>query len=169
MGPLNFYIPTKLPESDLTEDHPERLPACVATTLADGTRLAPAPLDVDYRGYANLVTGQDEQNWAIHSIKDAPIPDWWNNTRLPSTKPELQISVLRITVVSASAKTIAGPTGDDRKDLQDDGVTSKVWAVVLPVWEHIGSPVESKANQVTAVPEHPGGSKMPLVRSMLSE
>jgi len=47
--------------------------------------------------------------------------------------------------------------GDDRKDLQNDQVTSKVWMGVLPVWECIGLvPVESKTNKVARVPGYLG-------------
>jgi len=64
------------------------------------------------------------------------------------------VSVLRINIVSASAKVNTGPAGEDPKDLQNEEVTSKVWAGVLPVWEHIGSPVKSKTNKVTPVPKY---------------
>ena len=165
--PLDFYIHghassrlMKLPGSDLAEDHPEGLPVCVAATLLDGIKLALTPFNhsCNYRsavlhGYANLVTDEDEKNWAMHRITDDLVPNRWDNSRVPPTKSELQsTSVLRITIVSASAKVNTGPAGDDRKDLQNDQVTSKVWAGVLPVWEHIGPPVESKTNKVIQVP-----------------
>jgi len=167
--PLDFYIHAhassrlmKLPGSDLTVDHPEGLPVCVAATLLDGIKLALTPFNhsCNYRsavlhGYANLVTDEDEKNWSLHLITDGLVPNRWNNTRVPPTKAELQsTSVLRITVVSASAKIATGPAGDDRKDLQNDDVTSKVWKGVLPIWEHIGPPVESETNKVTPVPEY---------------
>ena len=171
--PLDLYIHghassrlMKLPaSSDLAEVHPEGLPVCVAATLLDGIKLALTPFNhsCNYRsavlhGYANIVTDEDEKNWAMHLITDALVPNRWNNSRVPPTKPEVQVaSVLRITVVSASAKVNTGPAGDDRKDLQNDDVTSKVWAGVLPVWEHIGPPVESKTNKVTPVPEYLSG------------
>ncbi|KAF9778329.1 hypothetical protein BJ322DRAFT_494428 [Thelephora terrestris] len=169
--PLDFYIHghassrlMKLPGSKLTEDHPEGLPVCVAATLVDGIKLALTPFNhsCNYRsavlhGYANLVTDEDEKNWAMHRITDALVPDRWNNTRVPPSKPELQAtSVLRITIVSASAKISTGPAGDDRKELQNDDVTSKVWTGVFPVWEHVGPPVESKTNKVALVPEYLG-------------
>ena len=170
--PLDMYIHghassrlMKLPGSVLAEDHPEGLPVCVAATLLDGIKLALAPFNhsCNYRsavlhGYANIVTDEDEKNWAMHRITDDLVPDRWNNSRVPPTKAELQsTSVLRITVVSASAKINTGPTGDDRKDLQNDDVTSKVWAGVLPVWEHIGPPAESKTNKVASLPEYLSG------------
>lgn len=166
--PLDMYIHghagsrlMKLPGSD----HPEGLPVCVAATILDGIKLALTPFNhsCNYRsavlhGYANLVTDEDEKNWAMQLITDGLVPDRWNNSRVPPTKAELQVtSVLRINVVSASAKVNTGPAGDDRKDLQNDEVTSRVWAGVLPVWEHIDSPIESKTNKVTPVPEYLSG------------
>ena len=169
--PLDFYIHghassrlMKLPGSALMEDCPEGLPVCVAATLLDGFKLALTPFNhsCNYRsavihGYANLVTDEDEKNWAMHRITDGLVPNRWNNSRVPPTKAESQsTSVLRITIVSASAKVNTGPTGDDRKDLQNDDVTSKVWTGVLPVWEHIGPPVESKTNKVAPLPGYLG-------------
>jgi len=170
--PLDFYIHghstsrlMKLPGSDLMEDHPEGLPVCVAATLVDSIKLALTPFNhsCNYRsavlhGYANLVTDEDEKNWAMHRITDGLVPNRWDNSRVPPTRAELQsTSVLRITIASASAKISTGPAGDDRKDLQNDDVTSNVWAGVLPVWEHIGPPVESKTNKVSPVPEYLSG------------
>ena len=167
--PLDYYIHghassrlMKLPGSTTTEDHPEGFPVCVAATLLDGIKLALTPFNhsCNYRsavlhGYANLVTDEDEKDWAMHLITDGLVPNRWNNSRVPPTKAELQsTSVLRITIASASAKINTGPAGDDRKDLRNDDVTSKVWAGVLPVWEHLGPPVESNTNKVAPLPEY---------------
>jgi uncharacterized protein len=169
--PLDLYIHghassrlMKLPGSDLTEDHPAGLPVCVAATVLDGIKLALTPFShsCNYRsavlhGYANAVTDEDEKSWALRLITDGLVPDRWNNSRVPLTKPELQAtSVLRVNVVSASAKVNTGPVVDDRKDLQNADVTSRVWTGVLPVWEHVGPPVEGKNNRVTPVPEYLG-------------
>ena len=170
--PLDCYIHghassrlMKLPGSGLTEDYPEGLPVCVAATILDGIKLALTPFNhsCNYRsvvlhGYANLVTDEDEKNWAMHRITDGVVPNRWNNSRVPPTKAESQAtSVLRITIVSASAKISASPPGDDRKDLQNDEVTSKVWTGVLPVWEYIGPPIENKTNKVAQVPGYLSG------------
>ena len=165
--PLDFYIHghassrlMKLPGSDLTEDHPEGLPICVAATLLDGIKLSLTPFNhsCNYRsavlhGYANPVMDEDEKNWALHRITDGLVSNRWENSRVPPTKAELQsTSVLRITIVSASAKINTGPAGDDRRDLQNDDTTSKVWTGVVPVWEHVGQPVENETNKVVSVP-----------------
>ena len=167
--PLDLYIHghassrlMKLPGSVLTEDHPEGLPVCVAATLLDGIKLALTPFNnsCNYRsavlhGYANLVTDADEKDWAMRLITDGLVPNFWNNSRVPPTKAESQsTSVLRVTVVSASTKANTGPPGDDRRDLQNDDITSKVWTGVFPIWEHIGPPVESKTNKVASLPEY---------------
>lgn len=171
--PLDLYIHghaasrlMKLPSSDhLKEDHPEGLPVCVAATILDGIKLALAPFNhsCNYRsailhGYANVVTDEDERNWALRLITDNLISDRWDNSRVPATKAELQVTwVLRVNIVSASAKINTGPASDDRKDLENDDVTSRVWAGVLPVWEHIGPPIESKTNKVRSTPEYLSG------------
>ena len=106
----------------------------------------------------NLVTNEDEKNWAMHRITDGRVPNRWNNSRVPPIKAEFQsTSVLRISIYSASANLNTGPTGDNPKDLQNDEVTSGVWAGVLPVWEHIGPPVESETNKVTPLSDYLSG------------
>ena len=170
--PLDCYIHghtssrlMKLPGSNLTEDYPEGLPVCVAATLLDGIKLALTPFkhSCNYRsavlhGYANLVMDEDEKNWAMHRITDGVVANRWDNSRVPPTKAESQsTSVLRITIVSASAKVNTGSVGDDRNDLQNDEVTAKVWTGVLPVWEHIGPPIESKTNKVEQLPDYLSG------------
>ena len=170
--PLDFYLHghvssrlMKLPGSDLTEDHPEGLPVCVAATLLDGIKLALTPFNHSYNyrsavlhGYANLVTDEDERNWAFHRITDSVVSNRWENSRVPATKAESQsTTILRVNIVSASAKMSSGTPSADRKDLEDEEVTSKVWTGVLPVWEHVGSPVEDKTNKVTQVPVYLSG------------
>lgn len=55
-----------------------------------------------------------------------------------------------------TTKDSIGPTGDDHEDIQNDGATSEVCAEggTLPVWEHTGPPIESKANEVGPLSEH---------------
>ena len=166
---LDFYIHghvnsrlMKLPGSELGEDYPEGIPVCVAATLVDGIKLALTPFNhsSNYRsavlhGYAKVVTDEAEKDWAFRLITDSVLPNRWDNSRVPVTKAESQsTSILRINIVSASAKVNSGPAGDDRKDLQNDEVTSRVWTGVLPVWEHIGPPVENKTNKVAQVPAY---------------
>ena len=167
--PLDFYLHghagsrlMKLPGSDVTEDSPEGLPVCIAATLLDGIKLALTPFthNCNFRsavchGYANIVTDEDEKQWALRLMVNNVVPNRWENARIPPTKAELQTTtVLRIRIVSASAKINTGQIGDDRKDLENEEVTSRVWGGVVPVWEHIGPPVASETNKVAQVPDY---------------
>jgi nitroimidazol reductase NimA-like FMN-containing flavoprotein (pyridoxamine 5'-phosphate oxidase superfamily) len=168
--PLDFYLHghassrlMKLPGSDsVTEDSPEGLPVCISATLLDGIKLTLTPFthNCNFRsavlhGYANLVTDEDEKEWALRLMVNDVVPNRWENARNPPTKAELQTTtVLRIRIVSASAKINTGSIVDDRKDLQNEEATSTVWTGVVPVWEHIGPPVASETNKVAQVPPY---------------
>lgn len=165
--PLDLYLHghsasrlMRLPDSPSAQ--PEGLPVCVSATVLDGIVLALTPFNhsCNYRsaivhGYATVVTDEAEKNWAMHLITDGLIPGRWDNSRVPPTKVEtLSTSVLKITVVSASAKINVGGPSDDRKDLKDEDVTSNVWTGVFPVWECLAVPQVGENNKVAKVPEY---------------
>lgn len=166
--PLDFYLHgyagsrlMALPDA-VAEDSPEGLPVCIAATLLDGIKLALTPFkhNCNFRsavlhGYATLVTDDEEKEWALRIMANDVVPNRWENSRIPPTKAELQVTtVLRIRIVSASAKVNTGRSGDDRKDLENGEVTSRVWGGVVPVWEHIGTPVPSLTNKVAQLPPY---------------
>ena len=168
--PLDFYLHghvgsrlMKLPGSEsVLEDTPEGLPVCISATLLDGIKLALTPFkhNSNFRsavlhGYANLVTDDEEKEWALRLMVNDVVPNRWENSRIPPTKMELQsTTVLRITIVSASAKVNTGQSGNERKDLDNEEITSKVWGGVVPIWEHIGDPVAGDTNKVPQVPAY---------------
>ena len=101
------------------------------------------------------MTDEAEKNWAMRLITDGLVPGRWDNSRVPPTKVEtLSTSVLKITVVSASAKINVGGPSDDRKDLKDEDVTSNVWTGVFPVWQCLAAPQVGENNKVVKVPEY---------------
>ncbi|KAJ5409133.1 flavin-nucleotide-binding protein [Penicillium cosmopolitanum] len=140
----------------------EGIPVCVAATLLDGIKLSLTPFNnsCNYRsivmhGYASVVTDEAEKDWALRLITDGLVPGCWDNSRVPPTRAEnLSTSVLRVHVASASGKISQGGPSDDRKDLQDDKVTGRVWTGTLPVWEFAGTPIPSITNKVAQVPEY---------------
>lgn len=141
---------------------PEGIPVCVAATLLDGIKLSLTPFNnsCNYRsvvvhGHATVVTDEAEKDWALHLITDGLVPGSWGNSRVPPTRAEnLSTSVLRVHVASASAKINQGGPSDDRKDLQNDEVTGRVWTGTLPVWESVGTPIPSVTNKVAQVPDY---------------
>ncbi|KAJ5203756.1 Flavin-nucleotide-binding protein [Penicillium cinerascens] len=140
----------------------EGIPVCIAATLLDGIKLSLTPFNnsCNYRsvvlhGYATVVTAEEEKEWALRLITDGLVPGCWDNSRVPPTRAEnLSTSVLRVHVASTSAKINQGGPSDDRKDLQDDEVTSRVWTGTLPVWESIGTPIPSITNKVAQAPKY---------------
>ncbi|KAK4998195.1 hypothetical protein LTR66_002536 [Elasticomyces elasticus] len=146
-------------------DAPTGLAICIEATLLDGYVLALTPFShsCNYRsavvfGNARLLTDAEERLWAMELITNNTIPDRWANSRVPPTKSELTATaILKVRIVSASAKQRAGGPHDDRKDLKDGEMRKKVWTGVVPVHEALGEPIASPDNLVEKVPSYVTG------------
>jgi len=135
-------------------------PVTICATHLDGIVLALTPNhhSCNFRsavvyGYASIVEDEAEKLWALERITNNLIPTRWENSRIPPTKTEMtSTTMLRVEIESASAKLRAGEPGDDKADLANADVTSKVWSGVVPVWTQYGEPIEAQTNKVKTVP-----------------
>ncbi|KAF2712858.1 hypothetical protein K504DRAFT_422995 [Pleomassaria siparia CBS 279.74] len=140
----------------------EGMPVTVAASHMDGLVLALAPFhnSCNYRsavayGYATLVDDPDEALYAMEKITDNMLPERWAKSRSPPTSAELKsTSILRVRIESASAKVRTGGPSEDRADLKNDELRSKIWTGVVPVWPQWGEPVAGKDNVVDEVEEY---------------
>lgn len=138
------------------------LPVSIAATRVDGMVLSLTPNSHSYNyrsavlfGYAEVVTEAEEKVWAMKLITDSVLPGRWENTRVPPDGAEMaSTSILRVKIVSGSGKIRDGGPGDDKKDIEREDVTSKVWTGVVPVWQSIGEPIAGVGNRVKEIPEH---------------
>ncbi|KDR79591.1 hypothetical protein GALMADRAFT_63627 [Galerina marginata CBS 339.88] len=158
----------KLPSSPNSPHAVEGLPGvpvCVAATQMDGLVLALTPFNhsCNYRsavvhGYAHAVTDPEEKNYALELITDSIIPSRWENSRVPPTPAEIaSTGVLRVDIVSASAKIRAYGAGNDKADLADEEMRKRVWTGVVPAYIRYGEPVPADENLVGEVPGYVGG------------
>ncbi|TID21394.1 hypothetical protein E2P81_ATG04682 [Venturia nashicola] len=137
-----------------------QIPVCIAATTMQGVVLSLTPFhnSCNYasaviHGYASIVTSEAERLYALTRITDDLVPHRWDNSRNPPTRAEMtSTSVLRVDIMSASAKVRVGGPSDDRHDLKDPNVVGKVWTGVVPTWTHYGEPVASSYNEVQKVP-----------------
>jgi len=144
------------------EDGFPGLPVCVCATHMDGLVLALTPFNhsVNYRsavvhGYASLVSDIEEKNYALNLIMENVIPERWANTRVPITEAEAKATgVVKVDVVSASAKVRAYTATNDKPDLEDEAVREKVWTGVIPAYIKYGEPVPARENSVNSVPPY---------------
>lgn len=148
-------------KSDQDETDQSGLPVTIAATKLDGLVLALTPFhhSMNYRsavlyGFATLVIDPSEKVWAMELITDHVVPGRWEHSRIPPDKGEMTSThILRVEVVSASAKVRQGGPHDDRKDLRNDAMRKRVWTGVVPVEERIGEPVADETN-TAATPEY---------------
>ncbi|KAK5016062.1 hypothetical protein LTR16_003380, partial [Cryomyces antarcticus] len=145
-----------------SESHDEGLPVSIAATKTDGIVLALTPNNHSYNyrsailhGFARPVTSVEENLWAMELLTNNIVPDRWRSTRVPPNKAEMtSTQILKVRIVSASAKIRCGGPHDEKKDLRDGEVTQRVWTGVVPVWERLGAPVPGDDNRVAQVPAH---------------
>ena len=138
------------------------MPITVAATFLDGLVLALAPFhnSCNYRsaiayGYATLVTSSSEALYAMELITNNLLPSRWAKSRNPPTKAELSsTSILKVRIVSASAKIREGGPSDDRKDLEDRELRERTWTGVVPYWGTWGEPVPGVENGCEEVEEY---------------
>lgn len=151
----------KLPSNPLDDSLPG-VPVCVAATHIDGLVLALTPFNhsCNYRsaivhGWAVPVTDYDEKMYALTLITDSMVPSRWSHTRIPPTEVEMKSTgVIRVNIVSASAKVRAYTAGDDAKDLADTEMRRRVWAGVVPMSLVYGEPVPTAGNLMEEVPRY---------------
>lgn len=147
---------------NLARQSEQGLPVCIAASKVDGLVLSLTPFNHSYNyrsavlhGYAKLVTDEDEKMWAMKLITESVLAQRWENSRTPPDKGELgATSILRVKIVAGSGKIRDGHASDEKKDYQNDEVTSRVWTGVVPVYEVLGQPVPNPDNKVLEVPEY---------------
>jgi uncharacterized protein len=116
---------------------------CVTVTLVDGFVLARSAFhhSMNYRsvvvlGRARLVTDEQEKRVALHCFTNHIVPGRWEETRQPVQQELKATHVLALPIEEASAKVRTGPPIDDEEDY-----ALPVWAGVVPLETHLGSPV----------------------------
>jgi nitroimidazol reductase NimA-like FMN-containing flavoprotein (pyridoxamine 5'-phosphate oxidase superfamily) len=133
---------------------------CICSTKVDGVVLnfTPNGHSLNYRsavihGTAELVTLQEEKEFAMHLLTNHMIDSRWQNTN-PTTASALKsIQVMRVTINSASAKVRAKNMGlADSCEIAAE--RDDVYTGVYPVYEVLGDPVESGYSPGRPVQEH---------------
>lgn len=150
----------KLPTSN-KDAGADGTPVCVAATHVDGLVLAYTPFNhsCNYRsaivhGWAHPVTDPAEKMYALELITNNIVPERWDNSRVPPTEAEMtSTGVLRVDIVSASAKVRAAAAGNDKADLNDVEMRERVWTGVVPMWATYGDPISGVENRVKEVPQ----------------
>jgi hypothetical protein len=132
----------------------EGLPVCIAASHVDGLVLSLSAFAHSYNyrsavlfGHATVVEDNDEKLYAMELITNSVVPNRWEDTRLPPTNAEMQsTSVLKVKIVSGSAKIREGNCSDEKADRENGELVSSKWTGVLPVHQSIGQPIPGPYN-----------------------
>lgn len=131
---------------------------CVSVTIVDGIVYARSAFhfSANYRsavihGAARLVTDEDERLHAMRVLTEHMAPGAWDHVREPNAKEMAKTSVLALDLSEAAVKVRSGDPVDEPEDIDSGGV----WAGVLPLQQHWGTPEPSAdLADVTEVPAH---------------
>ena len=134
----------------------EGMPLCVAATHIDGIVLALSSFhsSANYRsavahGWATVVTDPEERLYAMGLITNTIVPGRWEASRLPPLNSELTATgILKVKIVSASAKVRTGATAEEKKDLENEAVLNQVYSGIVPMWVQRGEPIPTEHNRV---------------------
>lgn len=139
----------------------------------DGLVLYPTPNghSLNYRsavihGMASLVPDTDfrKKRWAMRLLTNHIVRGRWEDTYPVARSAVESVKVIQVSIRSASAKIRTGNTGpfdsgvvkeEDRVSMQQAG--KSVWSGVLPLFEVLGTPVES--DEIEIPREHDRGLK----------
>lgn len=160
-GPREIYLHGHA-AARLFKPEQERIPISIGATTMQGVVLSLTPFhnSCNYAsavvyGYASVVTSEAERLYALTRITDNLVTGRWDRSRNPPTKAEMTTTgVLKVEIVSASAKVRVGGPSDDRHDLKNDEVVNSVWTGVVPCWTQFGEPVPSSYNKVQKLPAY---------------
>ncbi|KAH8816309.1 hypothetical protein F5884DRAFT_217453 [Xylogone sp. PMI_703] len=160
---IHGYISSRLMRFGATSGgEQEGFPLTIGAFHLDGLVLSLTPNNHSYNyrsavlhGYASPVTDVDEKLWAMERITNSVVSERWDNTRVPPTKTEMtSTQILKVSIVTASAKIRSGAPSDDRADMKNDELRSRVWTGVVPSWTAFGDPIPSAENRVGTIPAH---------------
>ncbi|KAJ4135197.1 hypothetical protein NW768_004818 [Fusarium equiseti] len=162
---LHGYVSSRImnlaQKSMVDGEEVQGMPVCVAASHVDGLVLTLATFSHNYNyrsamlfGYATLVKSDEEKLYAMELISNSVVTDRWKHTRQPPLPSEMQsTNILKVKIVSASAKISAGSTTDDKSDMNNSELVNSTWTGVLPVYQTIGDPIPGPYNTAD-VPEH---------------
>jgi nitroimidazol reductase NimA-like FMN-containing flavoprotein (pyridoxamine 5'-phosphate oxidase superfamily) len=161
-GPREIYLHGHAASRLFKRPEDERIPVTIGATTMQGVVLSLTPFhnSCNYasavvQGYASMVTSEAERLYALTRITDNLVTGRWDRSRNPPTKAEMTTTgVLKVEIVSASAKVRVGGPSDDRHDLKNEEVVNSVWTGVVPCWTQFGEPVGSSYNKVKKLPPY---------------
>ncbi|KAM5343643.1 hypothetical protein ACJ41O_012180 [Fusarium nematophilum] len=154
---MNLSKATQSPdEGETVGESDEGMPVCVAASHIDGLVLTLASYSHNYNyrsavlfGYATIVETEAEKLYAMELITNSVVPDRWRHTRLPPLPAEMQsTNILKVRIVSASAKVSAGQAHDEPHDMKNENMLDSTWTGVLPIYQTVGDPVPSSYSRI---------------------
>ncbi|THW78056.1 hypothetical protein D6D19_01809 [Aureobasidium pullulans] len=133
---------------------------CVASTRVDGVVLnfTPNGHSLNYRsavihGTASMVQGAEEKRFAMHMLTNHMIPHRWSNVNPVTPSAMKSVQIMKVHINSASAKVRAKNMGlADSVDIAAE--RDDVYTGVIPLYETLGTPVESGYSPARPVQRH---------------
>ncbi|KAK2802849.1 hypothetical protein FQN51_004111 [Onygenales sp. PD_10] len=145
------------------EDIDDRIKVCVTATKIDGLVLSSAPNGntFNYRsaalhGACSRVEDRAVKRDVMRAVTNHIVPGRWEDVNPVSSFQVALVFVVRVEIQRGTMKLRTGIPGIQPRDREKDGPDREepVWTGVVPMYEHLGSPV---ASGLTDDAEEPGG------------
>ncbi|CAE6520809.1 unnamed protein product [Rhizoctonia solani] len=141
-------------------------PIVATATLVDGLVLALSAFSHSMNYRSAVVHGvvspvsEEEKNNGFQKVVEGVAPGRWENSRQPDEGEKQGTNILRVKVETASAKVRTGPPKDDKKDVENKELVSKIWTGVIPLRTVPGVPEPSSYSTVPT-PAHVSAMAIP--------
>lgn len=122
-------------------------------TLVDGLCLSSAPNGhtFNYRsatihGTCTAVKDKETKRRVMRDVTNHIVSNRWDEVNPVASFQVSLVYVVRVRIDSMSVKTRTGPPGIQPRNPQADGpeIKPRAWAGVVPLWEQLGEPVDSR-------------------------
>ncbi|KAL1924956.1 uncharacterized protein VTP21DRAFT_4610 [Calcarisporiella thermophila] len=171
---LHTYISSRIGKGVGRKEHEDPARVCITVTNVDSLILASSAFSssLDYRsvcvfGYGRYVEDEEEKATALKAITNQFFKvtggkgttnddegNRWDDARIP-TKIEIKSTrVMAVKIETASAKIRDLGLIDNKEDIEDPEVCSRVWSGVIPIRTVFGEPVTSEHTKVKEPPEY---------------
>ncbi|KAF4122275.1 hypothetical protein GMORB2_7267 [Geosmithia morbida] len=139
---------------------------CITATKVDGLVLSSAPNghSLNYRsatihGTCSAVLDKAVKRRVMRDVTNHIVANRWEEVNPVASFQVSLVYVVRVRIDSMSVKSRTGPPGIQPRNEEADGpdVEPKAWAGVVPVWEQLGSPVDSRLTPGAEVSDNLAG------------
>ncbi|KAJ3097724.1 hypothetical protein HDU97_004574 [Phlyctochytrium planicorne] len=146
---LHGYVSSRIMKALGADKDPDGgVPVCITVTHLDGLVFALNHFNnsINYRsavvmGLAHPLTDKAEKVRILKLFTDKLTPGRWEDGIIPEENVFNSVGVVKVDIVSASAKRRVGPNKEDKADLENTPAVERIWTGVVPIATVYNNPI----------------------------